>query len=252
MQNYSYNGEVNKYFLTDDGTPERDETKALCLIKPTDSWTTAKIRMETFYYRVLKIHQQTNAYRTPESDNGDIIYRPQITFYFRQDKDAAPEGYKPVDCEISFRLITEMPETYTKAEMLRVANEINLKFGGKPAFKFKKGKIMAYYLDKKHGYDFRIPVMEEAEAERVIRAIFTITNHTFEEDRLRFSHPKRSNTATPKTTTILGKRRKENRWRPNAIVEFQWAELYLHGLKPTEQPVLVDCSGTKRNALKIS
>lgn len=148
--------------------------------------------------------------------------------------------------------MTELPETYSKAEMISLANEINLKFGGQPSFKFKKGKIIAYYLDKKNGYDFRIPVMERSEGERVIKAVLNLRNHTFEEDRLRFSEPQRSNTVAPKTVTILGKKRKENRWRPNAIVSFQWAELYLHGLKPTEQPILVDCSGTKRNALKIS
>jgi hypothetical protein len=252
MQSYSYNGEVERYFKNDDGDSDRDETKRLCLIQSTDSWTTAKIRMDTFYHRVLKTHLQPNGYRLPISDNGDVAYKPQVTLYFRQDLRAVPTGGSILDAEISFRWMDETSTSLTEAKLLSLANRINSEIGGNTPFKFTKGKTACYYKDLTKGYDFRLLCSNETEGESVIKKVMAIQNHAFDQNLYRHCMTPRSNTAPPATETILTKRRRKNRWRPNGIVEFQWAEMFVHGLKPTEQPVLLDLSGVKKNPIKTA
>lgn len=250
MQSFSYNGEVNRYFGANDDDTDRDEAKKLCLIQATDSWQTANIRMTTFYHRVLKTHLRTNSYRTPANDNGDITYRPQVTLYFQQDAQAVVPGASPLEAEISFRIMDQTSESLTEAYLEKLARDISLTIGGNTPYKFTKGKVFAYYLDKVRGYDFRVLVANKDEGEEVIKKILSIRNHTFDADLYRFVTPQRSNTTAPKTDTILKKVRKRNRWRPPGIVEFSWAEMYVHGLNPSEQPILVDCTGTKRNPIQ--
>lgn len=250
MMPYSYNGEVNRYFTENADNSDLDETKKLCLITATDSRQTAMIRQEVFYHRVLKTHLRTNDYRCPDADNGNIRYHPQVTMFFKEDTRATTDGNRPVTAEISFRLMNETTPTLTKANVTALATEIWNTFGGSTPYKFNKGKHYVYYLDEENGYDFRILVMSKTEGERVIKSVLSLRNHVFNEDYFRFSDSEKSNTTPPKTVTVLGRQRKLNRWRPNAIVSFMWADLYVHGLKPNEQPVLADCSGTKRNPIK--
>lgn len=250
-----YNKEVYNHFkdIEDDGTPITFNRKALrdaCLIQANDSILMANARVRLFREEVQRAHLKPTVIGEFKTNFDEkVTYRCQVVLYFFQDIGAVPEGYKPIDARISFRL-DETHLTITEAKYKILANKIKTELATGTPYSFNKGKYLCLYEDDALGYNFQIYTSSETEGENVIKKIMSIQNHTFNEKLFRCSTPKRNSDNNPGTVTILGKSRKKPRWRPTGTVKFRYADLVIHDLP--NPIVLVDRTGTRANPVILA
>lgn len=178
----------------------------------------------------------------------DVAYRPMVSLFFKQDTDAVPDGFHPVEAEISFRLMNETNESLTLANLETLAKQIKTELAANDGYTFDKGKYLCKYYDKENGYDLQLYTISEAEGEQLARKIVGIRNHTFNENLFKFTAPRKNSDNTPGNIRILGKTYKKQRWRPTARVRFLHANLLLHNL--AEPRCLVDRTGKKRSVVE--
>lgn len=252
----TYNREVNEFFrdIDDEVLEEinvpRKAAKRACLILPNDTLTIAIHKQLTFRFVCQRAHDAVSIMGVPKDMyDMEFRYKPHVQLFFRQDLDAVPDGFRPIEGEISFRLIGETSNSITVTKLTQVANRIKLEFGQNGGYLWKKGKSNYCYKDVENGLDLRIYALNETEGKEVIGKICSVVQCAYDNDLLRVSTPEKNSLNTPTTQTILTEVIKKPRWRPTANVRFHKASCIVHGRpKPV---ILLDLWGRSLNALVV-
>jgi hypothetical protein len=230
--NIGFNAEVFRHFKVFDETPGRLVLRDSLLIGAKDSRTTALFKIQYFRDQVQKVHLSPVVIGVPKEqfDIGiEVKYKPIVQLYFQQDRGAVVEDYSPVTAEICFRLMNESTETITRANLETLAKKIKSEFALGQGYTFNKGKTIVHYNDRAQGYSLQLYVINEAEGIDVVKKVLGIQNHTYNDEFLRKTEPKKSSVNATANQTIAGKTYKKQRWRPTATVRFQWASLLIQG-----------------------
>jgi len=235
-----HNPRVKKWFKSEDGNEPNIVTgpaslKIACTINTSDSAVIALLRMWLFDINIgAAAKWQPAFYGYPIQtfqERNEVIYHPQVHLFFSQDSAATPDDYRPIEAEISFRVMDETYKTMTEAKATALATKIKSAMGTREnPFKWNKGKTKFTYLDNENGYDLRILAQSETEALNVFRKIVGIRDHSFNEDNVREHTPHKASINTPSTEVIFGESRRKRRWRPTGTVKFRWASMSLYGL----------------------
>ncbi len=248
-----HNKQVRDYFsditVDDDLSTPRSSLRHACLMKDEDTSVMTQLRL--WLFEVTAGHAkslQPDIYGLPVTTFQErFVFPPQVQLYFLEPSDQIASGYAQVEGEITFRLTEPEYENITPVEAGNLARRIKTSLAT-PPFTWKKGRVICRYTDLKKGYDFRLFVLNESEAKRVIEQILDIRSHTPDWENLTVSESRRNFPIIPPSKTIYGKSRKLPRQRPRADVRFRYAALHIHGL---QNPItLVDASGTRRKALE--
>lgn len=189
-----------------------------------------------FYYLVINKAQALQApiYGEPKADHDfDKRYRPQIYFYFEQDRAAVPEGYQPIKAEAHITLMEETLASITPLKARSIAVEIKRIFTHNgQGITWDKGKIKVTYLDVENGYDFRVHALNKQEAIDLIKKYLNIRNHVYNNDFSTVHTPEKDSVNTVSSThKVYDTYIKDDRYRPTAKVRFVRATLQLRGLK---------------------
>ena len=184
-------------------------------------------------------------YGIPISTFDSIVqYKPQITCYFLEDPEDVDPDYRPVEGQLSIRVIAESTSSISQTDLSVLANKVNVAFGQNNGFVWKKGKNLYSYCDKPKGYQFKILAKTQTNAVEIVQKLLSITSESYNPELLKINeavNPAIAYPTNPGTQTILGKIHKKPRKRPIADVRFQYASIKIHGLpKPI---VLVDKTG---------
>lgn len=229
----------------------RASLRTACTLKKNDSSILTLLRLWLYYICLRKAQDlQAPLFGLPvDVFQEEVKYRPQIKLYFCQDRNAVPDGFLPVQSEITFRLVNETSSSISEAEARSLGLEIkNLFSTAGTGYQWTKGKYKVTYFDPEHGYDFRINASSKTEGEQLIKKFLQVKNHTFIEDKLSVVTPTRDSVNNPVGhTIIMGKQYRAHRWRPTANVRFRWASLHLHGQR--RPVILCDITGTFLDAL---
>ena len=214
-------------------TPRQALLKA-CLHKEDDSLMLTMGRMQLFLHGTTYTRDQFPivAGSLLSEIDSTITYRPKITLFFAEDAEDAEAGYKPVEMEVSFRLINETSATITEAELRSIGTKIKTNFGAGSGRIFKKGRKIVHYLDRDRGYNFLLRSRDLAEGKDLIREILTMNGDTLDTNILRVSETDSETDAypyNPGTQLILGKRKSKPRRRPLVNVRFKYAYATVHG-----------------------
>ncbi len=214
-----------------DLTAPRQSLLKACLHKEDDSLMLTMGRMQLFLHGTTYTRDQFPIVAGSLLDDVDIsvTYRPKITRFFVEDAEA---GYKPVEMEVSFRLIDETSSTITEAELKSIASKIKANFGAGKGRIFKKGRKLIYYLDRSLGYNFLLRARDLNEGKNLIREILTMNGDTLDTSFLKVSETLDETDAypyNPGTQVILGKRKSKPRRRPLVNVRFKYAYATVHG-----------------------
>lgn len=178
-------------------------------------------------------------------------HHPQIKLAFYETAQEA--GYKksgdlpPVHGQITFALINETEKTMTPAKATIIAEKIKTKFVTGTLFKWNRGKLIATYLDKLKGYDFRLRVKAESDARNIIESVMDIQSHSPEWSRLTMHESKASFPELPGKELIYGELRRLPRKRPIRTISFRYAEMTIWGVPPAIS--LVDTTGYRSTPL---
>lgn len=240
-----YNREVNEWFrdiddpLPDNSTPRKQAKKA-CLIQSKDSQNLSLIKMLTFRHLVQQAHLRTETYGIPvDTYQETVTFRPQVHLFFRQDSNAVVGDKRPVEGEISFRLITETSATMTETKARLLASKIKNEFAINNGYIWKKGKIKCVYQDFDNGLDLRLLCLNETEGIEVINKVCDVVQSPYNSNYLKIQEPKRNSVTNPTSSQLVyGKQRRKQRWRPTANVRFRYAVLSVHGMQ--NRIILVD------------
>lgn len=207
-------------------------------------------RMFLYYFTYGKARElQAPVYGIPINTFHELFeFHPQIRLYFYEDFDLVEDGYKPVEAEITFRLMDEKNNTITPAKAETLARKIQTLFGRNRGFVWKKGRETWAYYDVRRGYRLRLLAFNETEAKKVIEQVLDIQGHIPDwEAHLSVTKKERNFPIIPDTHFIYGKSRRKPRSRPVAYVRFRYAELKVWGL--FNDITLVDLTGVRQKAL---
>lgn len=199
-------------------------------------------------HRLLLENMDRGLYTMPVTTFQDSnTFTPQIKLVFYQLIDETRNNNPRVTGEITYRIVGETEETFTKANAQIRAQKIKTLFTEPNLFVWQKGKEKATYLDKKNGYDFRLYVKNELEARKIITQVIAIENKSPDWDNLRLSISSATYPEVPGTKRIYGKQRRLPRRRPLEDIKFRYAELHLWGL--TKPVSLIDTFGNREKPL---
>ena len=209
-------------------------------------------RMMLYYFTYSgAAHLQAPVYGVPTYIFDErFTYKPQITLFFRQDKNTVGTGKNAAEGEISFRLMNETSTSLTQTEVNNYATKVKNNFTNPTNFTWSKGRAKATYTDMEKGYQLKLLVTTKAEAKSVITAVLTIQGHTPDWEFLNFQENDDAASRypdVPGSQVILGKTVKKPRKRPIENVKFRYATLLIHGLPA---PItLVDTTYRRPNAI---
>lgn len=234
----------------DTSTP-RSSLRTGCTIQDGDTADMTLMRLYLFY-EILGYGRKRlgNFYGVPATSFQESFEgKPEVFLYFSQDKDSVPEGYTPVDAEISFRLMDETSASITEGNALTLAKAIKAELTeNNKGITFNKGKNIVSYTDRSLGYKFQVYTSSQKDGEEIIKKVMSIRNHVPDDLKIKISTPKKNSINIPKGTELVyGKQRKKRRWRPTAKVRFRYAYLYIHGIE--QQIMLLDTTGYWIDAL---
>ncbi|MFK0732086.1 MAG: hypothetical protein ACFKPT_13890 [Gloeotrichia echinulata GP01] len=134
-------------------------------------------------------------------------------------------------------------ETISRSDAERLAREIKNTFAHPVPFTWNKGKYKCTYTDKERGYELKLLVVNKAEGERIIRAILSIQNHSFDRDCLQYIDHDRSYPSSAGTHRVYGRMVKKFVRRRTVDIKFRYAQLLIWG---KQNPVnLVSVGGTR-------
>jgi len=244
-----HNRDVKEYFKNqpdlDISTPKA-RLKHTCLIKDEDTAVMTQLRMWLFEITVGRAQSlQTPIYGIPVTEiQSERRFKPQVKLYFLEpyDDDVHDNKITQTEGEITFRLMDKTSSTISRADAERLARSIKNTFA-KPVFTWGKGWYKATYLDSERGYDLRLLVKSKNEAEKVIRKVLDIQNHSFDRDYFQFIEHDRTYPLNPGTHRVYGRTVKKPIKRRRADVRFRYAQLLIWG---QPNPVnLVATSGTR-------
>ncbi len=214
-------------------TPRQALLKA-CLHKEDDPLLLTIGRMQLFLHGTTYTRDQypVVAGSLLSEVDASVTYRPKITLFFIEDSEDAEAGYKPVEMEVSWRLINETSATITESDLRSIGNKIKTNFGTGNGRIFKKGRKIVCYRNLLNGYDFKLRSRDLAEGKQLIRDILSMNSHTLDTNLLKLSQTDDEADAypyNPGTQVILGKRKSKPRRRPLVNVRFKYAYATVHG-----------------------
>lgn len=227
----------------------RSSLRSASLIRDSDSATTVLNRFFLFYVMLGKASDMHPPIYSIPSDlyQQSFEYQPQVTLYFREDREDVEEGYAPIDAELSFRIQNKTEDTITQADLREIATRIRTEFATGAGYRWRKGRTSVCYKDKRKGYRLRIQAFSENEGREVVGKILDIQGDTLERSNLTINQLDQSPPIVPPTRSILGKSRRLPRKRPVGWVRFQWAEAHVWGVQ--NGIILIDRTGRRRNPL---
>ena len=187
-------------------------------------------------------------YGIPVTTFQDVYkFHPQVKLMFYQIKAETRNSNPPIYAEITYRIVGETPETFTRANGVLRAQAIKRLFIDSNLFVWKKGKDIVTYRDERNGYDFRLRVRSKEEGKRIITQVMGIESKIPEWKFLNHVESDATFPDIPETKLIFGEQRRMPRRRPLEDVKFRYAELHLFGL--TNAITLVDTTGRRRTPL---
>lgn len=230
----------------------RERLRWATTIKDADTAGMVMLRMWLFYVIMGKAADfQAPVYGVPVTGFQEARkFHPQIQLEFAEDLQDVAEGYSPISGVISFRLMNETTETFTRAEAERLATRVKTAFGAGAGFVWRKGKLLCSYTDREKGYKLQLLCRTETEARRIVNKVLEVQQHSPDWSRLNISKNEAESSRypiIPEQIRVLGSTRRAPRQRPIADVRFRRALLHLWG-----QPyplVLVDLTGYHRNTI---
>lgn len=251
----AHNKSVRDFFRTTEdnniGTT-KGAAKHACLMKDSDTVPMTNLRMWLFWVVCRKMRDNFEPYLGVRHSNDDysVKYKPHVTCFFLEDPEDVDPEYRPVEGQLSVRLIEETSKTLTKANLETLASKINTQFGQGNGFVWQKGKELYTYVDKPLGHRHKVLAKNKLDAEEIIKKLLAITQDTYQAKLLRLNKAEAETEAFPSnpgTQIILGETYKEPRTRPVVKVRFLYAQIKIHGLpKPI---ILVDKSGYYMDAI---
>lgn len=257
-----FNREVREYFndfgvdesWDPDLTTPRGKLAGACRHDDEDSYLITLLKAWFFE------HVKSQTYRVPyygvpvSGFQESRKFQPQIKLYFREDLEDVEPGYRPVEGEISFRLMNHSSETITPSVAQTFANRVKLALGaGGSGHIWRRGKDMATYNDWAKGYAMQLLVRSETEARELIGKVLDIQNDSPQWKRMNYStneEPMAAYPTIPEQDYIYGELRRLPRKRPIASCRFQYALLHVHGI--ASPIVLYDRSYTYSTALETA
>ncbi|MBD2503129.1 hypothetical protein [Anabaena azotica] len=245
----SYNREVFDWFKDADEFPKRKEVRDILLIGAKDSIQIAQVKMRSFREIIQKSHlkQSGDIVGIPKTVfDADVTYKPEVTLFFRQSKQATPQNKTSKTARVSYRLMNQSSSSLSKADLKALGKSIYDDFA-KPGYRFNKGKIIAWYTQPEEGLHLQIYSHTEEIGETVVKKILQHRNLTFDEKFFKFTKPSRNSDPTPGNIVILGETKEKPVWRPTVFVEFTHAMINLHG--DTQVRCLCDISGEYANPI---
>lgn len=217
-----------------DLTAPRQALLKACLHKEDDSLilTIGRNQLLAQYTTYLRDQFPIVAGSLLDEIDANIPYKPKITLYFREDADDVEPGYRPLDMEVSWRLVDETTATITKAKLIAIANKIKTNFGASNGYIFKRGRKLVIYHKLSEGYKISLRSRDLIEGKNLIREILTMNGHSLDAEILKLSSVDNEADAypyNPGTQTILGKRKSKPRKRPLVNVRFRYAYATING-----------------------
>ncbi|AFZ24777.1 hypothetical protein Cylst_2571 [Cylindrospermum stagnale PCC 7417] len=220
----------NQKFDEPGGTPKEQAAYA-CLMRDDDNAETMILRKLFFEFDCGHAQSlQAPVYGIPVSEHQrGVKFKPQVKLYFveRLGIDVIDRN-NPASGEITFRLMNESSNTYSRAKAEAMAKDIKREFGT-PIFNWEKGWFYYYYKDFERGYDLRLLVKNKSEGERIAKNVLAIQGHPFNKDFVDFPDHDRTYSLNPGTQLIYGQQTKKSVERPRVDVRFRYAQLLLHG-----------------------
>lgn len=254
-----FNREVREYFsdfqIADNWDPDlttpRGQLAAACKHEDADTYLITMLKCWFFE------HIKSQTYRVPyygipvAGFQESRKFRPQIKLFFLEDLEDVEPGYRPVEGEITCRLMDHTSETITPTIAETYANRVKLALGeAGNGYIWRKGKDMATYNDWSKGYALQLLTRSEAEAKELISKVLDIQNDTPQWSKMNYSvneEPMAAYPTVPELDYIYGESRRLPRKRPIASCRFQYAVLHLWGV--AAPIVLYDRSYTYSTAL---
>lgn len=232
-----YNREVRDEFNDildddDDITTPRSSLRTACLLRDDDSALMTHLRMQLFYFCLRKAQDlQTPVYGIPvDSYQQSVKFRPQVTLKFMEPLDEVEIGYRPLEGEISFRLVQPQYETLNQSEATSLANRIRSEFATGTAYRYRKGRVKLSYKNADQGANFVINAASETVGRELINKVLDIQNFTLDGDFLTISELGQAPPTIPPTRFVYGETRRMPRRRPVGNVAFYRAELNIWGV----------------------
>lgn len=217
-----------------DLTAPRQALLKACLHKEDDSLLLTIGRNQLFaqYTTYLRDQHPIVAGTLLDEIDANIAYKPKITLYFREDADDVEAGYRPLDMEVSWRLVNETSTNVTKTELTTIANKIKTNFGAGSGYVFKRGRKIVAYSKLSQGYNFILRARDLSEGKSLIQKIVAMNGDSLDTEILKLSAVDNEADAfpyNPGTQVILGKRRPKPRKRPLVNVRFRYAYATVNG-----------------------
>jgi hypothetical protein len=240
-------GEWFKNQSADDVSTPKSALRHACSIKDSDTAAMTMMRLWLFEVTAGRLQSvQTPVYGIPVTEHQrNVEFKPQVKLYFKERlPPTETDRLSPAVGEITFRLMNETAETYSRAKAEAMAKDVKREFGN-PIFVWDKGIYYYYYRDFERGYDLRLLVKSKAEGERVAKAVLAIQGHSFNDDFSDFQENTRSYPMNPGSQIIYGQSVKKPVKRPRAEVRFRYAQLLLHG-----RVKVINLVATPESALK--
>lgn len=251
----AHNKTVKEFFsgqVDNDISTTKGGARHACLMKDDDTSNMTILRLWLFWVLCRKMRDNFEpyaGYRIPQDDYS-VKHKPHVTMLFIQDQDDVEYGDRPVEGQLSVRLMDETSKSMTQAKLLAMANKIVREFGTGNGFVWQKGKDNYSYVDKELGHRHKVLAVNKSDAEIIIKKLLDLTEDPFKSANLRVNKaddPSAAFPSNPGKQTILGELKDEPRQRPVVKVRFLYAQIKLSGLpKPI---ILVDSTGYWNDAL---
>ena len=229
-----HNTAVNEWFKNqsdNDVSTPKAALKHACKIKDNDTATMTAIRL--WLFEVTTGHASSlhpPIYGIPALEyQREVTFSPQVRLFFKERYSSSVDRVNRVTGKLSFRLMAESSESYTRAKAELLAKDIKREFCTPTLFEWGKGSKLYYYRDHNKGYDLRILCKTKAEGERVAKTVLAVQGHTLESDYVTFSESEATYPSNPGTHRVYGQTVKKFVKRPTTDVRFRHAQLFLHG-----------------------
>lgn len=229
----------NTFFDTpdDDLTSSFGGMKIACLMDADDTVDMTLLRLMLFYF-VFEGKLPTPVYAMPIADyQAEVTFRPQVHLWFEEVWTPNTQNeWSPIRSRVSFRLMNETSQTINPQKAQSLALRVKEFLGAGHGFKWERGPVKVTYLDKENGFDFRLLVISEGEAVRVIEAVLAVAQKGFNEQFVTVHNARRSFPSSTGSQEVYGKVRQKPRQRPTVQVQFRKAELHVYGIA---KPILL-------------
>lgn len=182
----------------------------------------------------------------------NVRFKPQVRLVFSSDRALDEEtesgiNNRPVEGEISFRLMNQESDTIRRTDAEVLARDIKQALATPPVI-WRKGWFKNTYYDPQRGFDFRIFSRSESDGKAIIRSVLDCRNATFDEDFYQFITHDKNYPINPGTHRVYGNMVQKPIKRPRVDVRFRYAQLAIWGRgKPVN---LVDTTGRLRSVIE--